>query len=92
MATYTLFLFLHNKIEAKSPAFFNEYREAHADHKRVCEVWRKAGRPSEHCHPAKSAVLHSRRNLQKIGRDEESSKSIKFHDEIMQTFHTNMYE
>ena len=40
-------------------------------------------------HVAKQAVLESRRNLQKIGGNEEAFESIKLHDDLMQTFETD---
>ena len=68
------------------PYFSKEYKEAHKNHKTICSEWRKSGRPSDNFHPAKAAVLQSRRNVQQIGRLEESSNSIKNHDELMNTF------
>ena len=35
---------------------------------------------------SKTVVLHSRRKVQQIGRLEESSNSIRNHDELMNTF------
>ena len=68
------------------PYFSKEYKEAHKNHKTICSEWRKSGRPSDISHPAKAAVLQSRRNVQQIGRLEESSNSIKNHDVLMNTF------
>ena len=66
-----------NKKHKTFPYFSKEYKDAHAAHKSVFSDWRKAGRPSDNSHPAKEKVLQSRRHLQSIARDEESSKSIK---------------
>ena len=38
----------------------------------------------------KSAVLASRRNIQKIARDEEALKSIKLHDDLIDTFNNDI--
>ena len=76
----------NNKAMKKFPYFSKEYREAHRDHKKVCEEWRREGRPPESSHPAKSAVSSSRRQLQKIRRDEESLHSINTHNDLMKTF------
>ena len=70
----------------KLPYFSKEYKEAHKTHKDVCADWRKAGRPSDNDHPAKSAVLQSRRKVQHIRRQKESTKSIRNHEELMNTF------
>ena len=72
------------------PYFSKEYKAAHSDLKNVCRDWRKAGRPSDNLHPAKSQVLQSRRNLQRIARNEDASKSIKFSEELMETFRDNI--
>ena len=48
------------------PKFSKEYLDAHNKHKKVFSEWRKAGRPSDFNHPAKEAMLLSRRNIQKI--------------------------
>ena len=69
----------------KLPFFSSEYKEAHKNHKDVFSVWRKAGRPADVSHPAKAAVLDSRRRLQKIAPDEEAEKSINLHDDINQS-------
>ena len=74
------------KQNKKQPYFSKEYREAHALHKNVCATWRRAGRPAEFTHPAKAAVLCSRRALQKIAREEESTISINTHNDLMNTF------
>ena len=73
----------------KLPYFSKEYKEAHAEHKRVCADWRKAGRPSDLTHPNKAAVLYSRRNLQQVARNEESSKAINLNDDLMDTFNND---
>ena len=72
------------------PYFSPEYRAAHTNHKSVCSEWRRAGRPSDRLHPAKAAVLQSRRNVQHIGRIEEASKAIKNHDELMEAYDTDI--
>ena len=73
----------------KLPYFSKEYKDAHAEHKSVFAEWRKSGRPSDSKHPAKEAVLQSRRHLQKVARTEESMKSMKQNDDLMDTFHNN---
>ena len=77
----------HKKVKHKQfPFFSKDYKDAHSVLKTVCGHWRKAGRPSDNSHPAKALVLQSRRNLQSIARNEESSKSIKLADDLMETF------
>ena len=73
----------------KLPQFSKDYREAHFNHKKVFEKWRKAGRPSDSAHAEKQAVLHSRRNLQRLRRNEEAVNSINLHEDLMKTFETN---
>ena len=69
------------KLEKKKfPYFSEEYKLAHKDHKKVFVEWRKAGRPSDPNHPAKAAVLTSRRNLQYIARNETTNKSLDLHN------------
>ena len=80
----------YNLKTKKLPQFSEAYRQAHSNHKEVFKKWRQAGRPSEESHPAKGAVLESRRNLQKIGRHDEASNSIKLHDDLMETFENNI--
>ena len=79
-----------NKNTKKYPYFSKEYREAHSNHKNVCSEWRKAGRPKDFLHPAKANVLYSRRNLQQISRYEDSSNSINLHNDLMDTFATDV--
>ena len=55
----------YQKRRKKSPNFSKEYTEAHELHKKVCDAWRKEGRPAKSSHSAKDAVLVSRRKLQK---------------------------
>ena len=71
------------------PYFSSAYKAAHTTHQRVFKEWRNAGRPSDLAHPAKQAVLESRRALQRIRRTEENTKSIKLHDDLMTTFETD---
>ena len=78
-----------NQKKKTLPQFSKEYREAHLKHKNIFKVWRQAGRPSEASHPAKQAVLQSRRNLQKIGRTDEAFAAITLHDDLIQTFETD---
>ena len=67
------------------PYFSAPYREAHKHLKKVFDVWRRAGRPSESSHPAKSAVLLSRRNLQQIARIESTNNAMKLYETLMNT-------
>ena len=71
------------------PYFSSAYKAAHTTHQRVFKEWRNAGRPSDLAHPAKQAVLESRRALQIIRRTEENTKSIKLHDDLITTFDTD---
>ena len=82
----------YNLKKRKLPHFSKEFKDAHFYHTNICKKWRQAGRPSDASHVAKQAVLESRRKLQKIGRNEEVSMSIKLHDDLMYTFETDRYK
>ena len=73
-----------------SPSFSIELREAYQSHKKVCKQWRSAGRPSDSNHPLKILKLESQRRLQKISRDERSSKAIMNHNDLMETYKNDM--
>ena len=73
------------KKKKPSPVFSKEHINAYKQHEKICQQWRAAGRPQSSLHPAKSAKLASQRNLQQIARQEESIKSLKLHEELMQT-------
>ena len=74
----------------KSPFFSKEHRIAYKEHEIICKKWRHAGRPNEISHPAKAAKLTSQRNLQWIARESESSVAIKQHNELMDTYYSNI--
>ena len=76
--------------KTKYPFFTKEHKEAFREHELICKKWRIAGRPSEKSHPAKAAKLISQRNLQRISRESESSASIIQHNELMDTYYSNM--
>ena len=81
----------HMKHEHKKyPYFSPEYRAAHKALKTAFQSWRKAGRPTDHSHPAKSLVLNLRRHLQSIARGEELTRSKKLNDELMTSFKNNI--
>ena len=65
--------------------FFEEYKKAHIEHKRVCQQWRMEGRPNDQIHPAERAKIISQRNLQQKVRREESEKAKKQHEDLMET-------
>lgn len=65
--------------------FSKQLNDANLDHKKTCKQWRAAGRPSDNLHPMKIKKLQSQRLLQKISRDEQSSKAIDQHNELMET-------
>ena len=67
------------------PYFSAPYREAHKHLKKVFDVWRRAGRPADSSHPAKTAVLLSRRNLQQIARIESTNNAMKLYETLMNT-------
>ena len=77
-----------NKRKKQFPDFSKEHLEAYQCHEKVCKQWRAAGRPQSSQHPAKAAKLQSQRRLQQISRQEESNKSMKQHEELMDT-HAN---
>ena len=68
----------------------DNHRKAYMEHEKICIEWRKQGRPSLTTHPAKIAKLNSQRYLQKVTREEEASKAIKNHEELMDTFNKNI--
>ena len=78
-----------NKKKSQFPQFSQAYKAAHFEHQQVFKRWREAGRPTDTSHPCKQAVLISRRNLQRIRRNEEAIKSINLHDDLMNTFDTD---
>ena len=59
-------------------------------HRKICQDWRKAGRPTSDDHPSKLAKKLSQRNLQKITREEESKEAVNFHEDLMNTHKDNM--
>ena len=74
----------------KQPYFSTELKLAHSEHKKVCQKWREAGRPSNSDHPAKAAKLESQRKLQSISRQDEVAKAHKNHNELMTTYSQNI--
>ena len=74
-----------NKKKKLTPGFSKEHLDAYNQHEKICNEWRAAGRPQSNLHPAKNAKLKSQRNLQHIARQEESNKSLKLHEELMET-------
>ena len=66
--------------------FSTEYKNAHLLHKKVCQKWRKAGRPSDPKHPIKIERIQSQRKLQEIIRYEKSVAVMKMHEDIMNSF------
>ena len=73
-----------------TPRFSKPVREAYQNHIRICNEWRKAGRPTSNLHAAKMAKLDSQRKLQKLQREEEADKSKAQHDELMETHNKNV--
>ena len=56
--------------------FFSEvHRRAYMNHVTICNEWRKQGRPSDPCHPAKKAKTESQRYLQKVAQEDEALKA-----------------
>ena len=76
--------------QTKTPRFSKVLIEAHNHHLKICKEWRKAGRPSSDCHPAKQAKKESQRNLQKITREEEKSKSLRQNEDLMNAHDKNI--
>ena len=70
--------------------FSDELKGAYSIHKRICNEWRKAGRPSDSTNPYKKAKLDSQRNLQNIRRQENSNKTIELNDDLMNAHGENM--
>ena len=75
-----------NAVKVTSKKYPKEYRDALSHHNKVFKEWRKAKRPSDISHPAKSAVLESRRILQRLRRLIDSKNSIKINDDLMNTY------
>ena len=63
---------------------------AYSEHEKVCNEWRKQGRPSLSTHPAKIAKVFSQRNLQKITRIEEALTAQRHHEELMDSFNNDI--
>ena len=77
--------------QTKTTPFFSKLlRVAHHNHRKICQDWRKAGRPTSDDHPSKLAKKLSQRNLQKITREEESKEAVNFHEDLMNTHKDNM--
>ena len=72
------------------PKFSKQTTEAYFEHKKICQEWRNAGRPSNASHPIKVRKLQSQRKLQQLSREEQSSKAIVLHNDLMETFHSNI--
>ena len=99
MVSKTLVIAAENSIKCKKPVntekkklphFSKEYRTAHEEHKRNCNAWRKCGRPSDFSHPAKAAVLMSRRKLQKIVREEDYFKALDSQTKLMNCYSNDL--
>ena len=50
----------------KRTFFSPEHKMAYSSHEKICQAWRKEGRPTDINHPARIAKLNSQRNLQRI--------------------------
>ena len=74
-----------NKKKKQFPGFSKEHLKAYIEHEKICRQWRISGRPQSNLHPAKAAKLKSQRYLQQIARQDESNKSLKLHEELMET-------
>ena len=74
----------------QTPKFSKELQDAYQIHRKMCNKWRKAGRPEESDHQAKKAKLASQRNIQKIAREEEANKAKANHDDLMETHNKNI--
>ena len=79
-----------HKKKINRPFFSKEHRIAYNEHSSICKEWRLAGRPQEKSHPARAAKLASQRRLQNISRESESSLAIKHHNELMDTYYSNL--
>ena len=63
--------------------FSSDIKDAYNEHKRICNDWRKAGRPNDSLNPHKQAKINSQRNLQNIRRQENSNKAQQLNEELM---------
>ena len=81
-----------NTQKTNTPYFLKSVRDAYENHSKICNDWRKAGRPKENTNPAKVAKIESQRYLQKIQREEASIKAKTQHNDLMDTFNKNLSE
>ena len=81
-----------NTHKRNTPYFSKSVRDAYKNHSKICNDWRKAGRPKENTNPAKAAKIESQRYLQKIQREEASIKAKTQHNDLMDTFNKNLSE
>ena len=73
-----------NTQKKHTPKFSKEIQDAYQMHRKMCNEWRKAGRPEAADHPAKKAKLASQRNIQKKSRVEEATKAKTNHNDLME--------
>ena len=73
-----------------TPYFSKSLREAYTNHIRICKEWQRAGRPSSNAHKSKLEKLESQRFIQKLQREEESNKSKAQHEDLMNTYATDI--
>ena len=69
--------------------FSKTLRDAYQNHRKICSLWRRAGRPLTITHPAKLEKVLSQRLIQKLRRDKDFRHTKSSHDDIMNTFNTN---
>ena len=81
---------IKKSLKKQTPNFSKTLKDAYTNHKEICAKWRDAGRPEAAGHPAKAAKLESQRNIQKISRNEESTKARVQHDDLMDTHDNNI--
>ena len=82
----------NNNKKKSTLKFSKTLRDAYHNHRKVCSLWRKAGRPPYTTHPAKLQKVLSQRLIQKIRREEDLLQTQIKHNDIITTFNTNPVE
>ena len=81
---------MKNQKKNKTPKFSKQTSDAYFEHKQICKQWREAGRPTDNSNPMKMKKLQSQRKIQQLSREEQSSQRIILHNDLMETFSSNI--
>jgi hypothetical protein len=81
---------VNNKKTSKKHTFSHELKAAYAKHKKVCDEWRKGGRPTNNSHPLKLAKIQSQKYLQFLRRSENTQKTHELNEKLKETHRDDM--